>query len=243
MPRTVRGLIRAIERQIDLMIDVATGGSRIQEVNTSYIAAHARIQRSLQAMGIQDPNPYADLWEWYNKWSSGDLPTWQSRRIYIREMYSPLLGMLHSGGPSVQALGAPTGWARVDRCMDKVRRKLAEARDEEDFQGVGLLCREAIISVAQVVYDPERHRTLDGKSPSPTDAKRQIEAYIATKLAGPSNEALRKQARASLDLANALQHKRTAGFRLAALAAEATTAIINVLAIVSGRRDPSPEDS
>jgi hypothetical protein len=122
--------------------------------------------------------------------------------------------------------------------MDKIRSKLAEARDEEDFQGVGLLCREALISVAQAVFEPGHHQALDDKTPSPTDAKTQIEAYIASELPGPSNEALRKHARASLDLANALQHTRTAGFRLAALAAEATTVVVNVLAIVSGRRDP-----
>jgi hypothetical protein len=35
-----------------------------------------------------------------------------------------------------------------------------------------------------------------------------------------------------------LQHKRTATFRHAALCAEATVAVINLVAIVSGQRDP-----
>jgi hypothetical protein len=35
-----------------------------------------------------------------------------------------------------------------------------------------------------------------------------------------------------------LQHKRTADFRHAALCAEATAAVINLVAIVSGQRDP-----
>jgi hypothetical protein len=41
-----------------------------------------------------------------------------------------------------------------------------------------------------------------------------------------------------LDLANALQHRRTATFRDAAMCVEATTTVINVIAIVAGRRDP-----
>jgi hypothetical protein len=65
-----------------------------------------------------------------------------------------------------------------------------------------------------------------------------IEAYIAVELAGATNEASRKHARAAFDLANELQHRRTANFRLAALCAEATVAVINLVAIVSGQRDP-----
>jgi len=57
-------------------------------------------------------------------------------------------------------------------------------------------------------------------------------------LAGPNNEASRNHARAAFDLANELQHKRTANFRLAALCAEATLAVMNLIAIVSGQRDP-----
>lgn len=66
-----------------------------------------------------------------------------------------------------------------------------------------------------------------------------LEAYISSELAGGSNEELRKHARAAFDLANALQHRRTATFRDAALCAEATTSIVNLIAIVSGKRDPS----
>ena len=68
-----------------------------------------------------------------------------------------------------------------------------------------------------------------------------IEAYIAVELAGASKEALRRHAKAAFDLANELQHKRTADFRHAALSSEATVAVINLIAIASstGRRDPS----
>jgi hypothetical protein len=35
-----------------------------------------------------------------------------------------------------------------------------------------------------------------------------------------------------------LQHKRTASFRDAALCSEATTSVVNLIAIIAGRRDP-----
>jgi len=132
----------------------------------------------------------------------------------------------------------PTGWVRVDRTIDEIRKRLAQASNEEQFQVVGLLCREALISVAQSVYDSTQHKTIDGAVASSTDVKRMLDAFIAAELAGASNEVLRKHARASFDLAIELQHRRTADFRQAALCAEATSAVVNLIAIVSGRRDP-----
>lgn len=45
------------------------------------------------------------------------------------------------------------GWDRVNRALDRGRKILAEAANEEDFQNVGLSCREALISPGQVVWD------------------------------------------------------------------------------------------
>ena len=65
-----------------------------------------------------------------------------------------------------------------------------------------------------------------------------LDAYIETELGGSESDEARKYAKASLSLANELQHKRTADFRSAAMCAEATTSVVNLIAIVSGRRDP-----
>jgi hypothetical protein len=79
----------------------------------------------------------------------------------------------------------PTGWTRVDRSVAEVRKRLENAATEEQFQAVGLLCRETLISLGQAVYDAELHRTLDGVTPSDTDAKRMLEAYIAVDSPAP----------------------------------------------------------
>lgn len=54
-----------------------------------------------------------------------------------------------------------------------------------------------------------------------------------------ANEEARAHARAALRLALALQHKRTADFRIAALCAEATASVVNILAVLAGRRGRS----
>lgn len=149
----------------------------------------------------------------------------------------PVFGYQYSDGRT-EVFEEPTGWQKVDRQIQEIRLRLDTAKSEEQFQAVGLLCREAIISVALEVFDPDRHKHKDGIVPSRTDAKRMIEAFLEVELRSTSNEEARAHARAALRLALALQHKRTADFRTAALCAEATFSVINIVAILGGRRTP-----
>lgn len=106
------------------------------------------------------------------------------------------------------------------RMVSEARSRLLVATTEEHFQAVGLLCREVLISLAQAVFDPDRHPITDGTTASDTDARRMLEAVIAAELHGSSQEELRSHARATVKLAPALQHKRTADFRMAAICLE-----------------------
>ena len=228
-------LIQAIEQLRATLIAVATGGPRIADVNDEYQRNYAVVAGALAQRAVDNPIPYGSLWDWYGRWSSGDLPTYRSRREFIAELTRPLIARLRTG--RVEEF-EPTGWVRVDRTVGEIRDRLASATTEEQFQAIGLLCREVLISVAQAVFVAERHPTLDGVAASPTDAKRMLDAYIAVELGGDANEFARKHARSALDFSVNLQHKRTAAFRDAAMCVEATTAVINTIAIVSGRRDP-----
>ncbi|MDA3936134.1 MAG: hypothetical protein PF636_04605 [Actinomycetota bacterium] len=133
-------------------------------------------------------------------------------------------------------LGLSTGWDRVDRGMLEIRDRLSTAGTEEQYQAIGHGCREVLISLAQAVYDPELHPPVDEVKPSKADAKRMLEAYLEHELAGASNKEMRKYARAALDVANNLQHDRTATYRDAILCAEATASVVGMVAIVSGKR-------
>ena len=130
----------------------------------------------------------------------------------------------------------PKGWERVQRTLEKARAQLAKASDEEDFQSVGQLCREVLISTAQAVYDPNKHGMLDSVAPSDTDTKRLLEAFFATELPGSGNEELRAHARCAVKLANTLTHKRSATFLLGSVCFEATSSVVNLTAIVSVNR-------
>ena len=233
-------LLGDLDRMRDIMVAVSTGGPRIDDVNSEYRDLYQSVNERLLELGVPTPLEFPDLWDWYGRWSGGDLPSYQSRRQFLSEHFGRVRSLVAD-----QAAGraprdrVPTGWLKVDRALGEIRRRLAQAETEEQYQAVGLLCRETLISLAQAVYNPEKHHTSDGVVPSTTDAKRMLEAFIAAELSGRSNEALRKHARAAIDLANDLQHRRTAGFRSAALCVEATGSAVNVVAIISGRRDPN----
>ena len=195
-------LLAEVEAQKALMIAVATGGPRIDSVNVEYIERRRRIADEVARRKIDDPNPYMDLWRWYGKWSSGDLPGYRSRRTYIADLYDPLIERVRRGGVALgsELFEAPTGWTKVDRQIDGVRAALEGARTEEDYQGVGHRCREAIISLAQAVYQPGVHRSPDGTDPSASDAKRMIEAYLVTEHPGDGNKAARQLVKAAFNV-------------------------------------------
>ncbi|MDA3936903.1 MAG: hypothetical protein PF636_08650 [Actinomycetota bacterium] len=228
-------LLNDVEAERAMLISVSTDGPRIQTVNAEYVERRKRIATGLSERGIPDPNHFSDLWAWHGKWSSGDLPTYRSRRTYVSELYEPLIGELKSG-PTVRVLEAATGWDAVDRGIDQIRRQLRTARSPEEMQAVGLYCRETLISLGQEVWDPETHPPVDDVTPSPTDGKRMLQAFIAAELGGASNKYARKHATAALDLANELQHKRTATFKHAALCAEATVSVVGIVAVIADRR-------
>lgn len=156
------------------------------------------------------------------------------RQISDKPVYGP-----RKSGTRAAVFEEPTGWQKVDRQVQEMRLRLNAAQTEEQCQGVGLLCREILISVAQELFDAKRHPTSDGIAASDTDAKRMIEAIFDAELKGSGNDEARRHAKAAVNLALALQHKRTADFKTAALCAEGTLSVVNLLAIIDGRRGGS----
>jgi hypothetical protein len=229
-------LIEDVNYLKNVMISVSTGGQRIQDVNDVYKATFNIVSKALQKLNFNNPNPFKDLWEWYAKWSS-TFTHYRERRAFIGEMYSTLLQSLEeTAQPELISVTIDlTDWERIERSINELRLRQTEAKTEEQFQVVGLLSRETIITLAQVVFNKDKHPILDGTAISKTDAKRMLEAYISVELRGSSNETVRRYAKATLDLANELTHKRTATKKDASLCATATISIINLIGTIEGR--------
>jgi hypothetical protein len=222
-----------------MLIAVATGGPSINQVNDYYKVRQRRLSEALGDRGLTPPVDYPDLWAWFEDYKSR-FPRYHERREYITARFAPVIAAVIARPQPVVPPREATGWERVDRALAKARQRLESSAHVEDFQTVGLLCREVLISVAQAVYDAARHVAPDGVVPSPTDAQRMLEAFFGAEVAGPSNEAVRKHAKAALALALDLQHRRTATWRHAALCLEASESTVNVVAILSGGRERRP---
>lgn len=228
-----------IEAVKDLMIAVSTGGPRIQEVDARYKSINGSVHQRCKQLNIKYSNNFVGLWDWYGKWSS-ELPTYQSRRLFINELFAPTLTVFEENGANT-GIAVPivelNGWDRINRTVVKIKQDSVTARIEEDYQQIGLLCREVIISLAQAVYQPEVHGATDeeGKMIGKTDANRMISNYLTYKLAGSSNQELRTYAKNTNKLANLLTHKRDASRKDMLMAVSATIALINFIGILEDK--------
>ncbi len=119
-----------------------------------------------------------------------------------------------------------TGWERVDRAIMEMKSRLEIADNEEQFQAIGMLGREALITVAKQVFDATKHPTMDGVETSTTDTKRMLEAYLDFELSNTSDKA-RKFARSAVDLGNQLTHDRNATKR------DASICLVSVISLAS----------
>lgn len=230
-------LLSEIEYLKNSMIDVATSKRIIQDINSDYQKRFTQVALALKRINVDNPNPYSDLWHWYTRWKSGDLNSYNDRRIFILEMYNNLIKLLQESDKvgTLSVSVSLTGWDRIERTVKEINLRLDQAKNEEQFQSIGFLCRDTIISLAQAIFKEDKHPSLDGVKISKTDAKRMLDAYISVELSGKENENLRKYARSSSDLANELTHKRTADAKDARLCAAATVALVNLIGILEGR--------
>ena len=128
-------------------------------------------------------------------------------------------------------------WERIARTITKIKRDSNSAKNEEDFQAIGLLCRDVIISLAQAVYNPSIHGETDdnGTRIGSSDAVRMLGNYIEYALKGSHNKELRIYAKTTNDLANQLTHKRSATKKDMLLTMSSTIALINFIGIIEDK--------
>jgi uncharacterized protein (TIGR02391 family) len=96
----LEGLVKKIRHIQSIMEHVSTGGSLIQEREDEYIVTYLDITTEVENLAkagltISHTNSFRTLWDWYGYWSS-KLPSYESRRQYIRELYAPLLDPIES---------------------------------------------------------------------------------------------------------------------------------------------------
>jgi hypothetical protein len=227
----VERLRSEISVEMEMLIDVATHEMRIQDVNDAYKERRRSIRQGIRRLGLADPNPWADLWMWYGYWSER-LPGYQDRREHVITRYQPLLDALErlEGRQLGTGVGpTQTGWTRVDEQTRQLRQRWATARTPEDYQAVGLLCRDLLISLAGSVFDPDRHQPAGEKLIPAADARNRIGQVLLTDFAGDDFDRLRKLVRSTWDYVVEVLHDRDADETKAGIAADSTIHVVNTM--------------
>ena len=139
-------VIALINAEKDTLIKAGTGVLQIRDakVNNDYKTQHSYLISILKQLGLEPVHSYNDLWDWYNDYNLRGLGSYQSRRIFIKELFEPLLNTIQNSEESTLQLISyePTGWEKVDDGISRLKEVLTEANATADFQSVGMYGRE-----------------------------------------------------------------------------------------------------
>jgi hypothetical protein len=221
-------LLQLLELQADLLRSVATGGPRIETVNSEYQRRRRLLNAGLKRLGIDPPFPWQDLWGWYGAWTQ--YGTYAQRRSYLSQLAAPARERLEQiiEGASVTDSGpASTDWPDLEQRLTELRGELDASKSLDDLQDVGRRAREVLIDLATLVYRPGMLPANEAE-PRAGDAKTRLAFAAASLMPGSSYEDWRRLIRAAWDLANTITHS-TSITRVDAFAAvQATVLLVRV---------------
>lgn len=104
------------------------------------------------------------------------------------------------------------------------------AKETEDFQAIGVQCREIMIELGNTIYSPEM--AGDKEQPKDADFKNKAEFFVGFYLSGSDNADYRKCikeiTKATWDYANKITHSRNATFYEVSTCVTLTTSLVGV---------------
>ena len=100
------------------------------------------------------------------------------------------------------------------RKLKSVAALIDTAKEIEDFQAIGVQCRETLIELGNHIYDPAM--AGDGEQPQASNFKRKCELFIQFYLKGSENadyrSIIKKLTESTWDYANKITHSRSATY-------------------------------
>jgi hypothetical protein len=201
------------------------------------------IMRALQAvlgrLGLTFSPPWRDFPTFYRHWrTNGGYGSWQARRDMLDDEFGPLQEVLdeREAGSILSSLvdgispHHTTGWSRVDQELVELRRHFENATTSQDYSNVGNDCVALLEALSGAAYDHGRHAQTRTEEPPVANTKDRLSAVVEVELLGPENAELRKLARAAIEMAQAVKHRReTVGRRDAGIAADSVIILVNLI--------------
>lgn len=119
---------------------------------------------------------------------------------------------------------APVLFRRLKNIADQIDK----AEEIEDFQAIGVQCREILIELGNSIYVPEM--AVDEEQPKASDFKKKAELYIKYTLRGKENSDYRsyikKLTEATWDYASKITHSQSSSFYEASTCVSLTISLV-----------------
>lgn len=220
----------------------ATKGAEISQDQSVLVlrALHALLRRLGVDRTTFNP-PFIDFDTFSKHWRSigaSGTGSWQVRRDLLDEIFNPLHKLLdeREAGSITSTLATAisphrvTGWPRVDEELAELRRHFEKASTQQDYSNVGNDCVSVLEVLSETVYDHAKHQRGNDPEPPVQKTKERLDRYIEVELVGSDNAELRKLARAAIEFAQAVKHRRATVTRQeSGIAADAVILLANLL--------------
>lgn len=214
-----------------------TSGSKLN--NEDSVLFTRALLRVLKRLGIESfEMPFRDFDSFRKYWRrNGGHGNWQVRREMVDGIFEPLHELLdqREANSMTWSLATPisprpvTGWPRVDEEIAEMRRHFNSATSQQDYSNVGNDCVALLEALSAVVYVHDKHGEFGKPEPSVSSTKARFDRFVEIEVSGTENSYVRKLARAAIELAQAVKHRRETATRTdAGIAADSVILLVNI---------------
>lgn len=214
-----------------------TDGSQILDDDEMRLAVRA-MQRTSARAGHEFTLPFRDHTGWRRWWNQNEAyGSWQARRDLLSRLFDePYAALMAAQDRALDAVLAEAvsprdrlGWPEVDTEVGELRRRFRSASTPQDYRAVGNDCVHLTEVLSRKVYDHAIQGDEGSDEPPVQQTKTRLTRYIEARLPGRENQELRKFARASIELAQAVKHSGTPTRTEAGILADAVIMLANML--------------
>lgn len=191
-----------------------------------------------QRLGLDFSLPFRDFTTFRSYWIRNEASgSWQARRDILSDLFDRLhdeLTDLETSALTSSLAGAVsprgrTGWSTLDNEIAELRRHFRAATTPQDYRNVGNDCVIITEALSRTVYRADTHLRPGEEEPPVANTKQRLDRFIEHSLPGADNAPLRKLARATIEMAQAVKHRSTPTRREAGVAADAVILLANLL--------------
>ena len=230
-------LVRLVHDELASFATSGGGDMTNDDMRDAILALRAVLAR----MGIDGLDlPFRDFATFRTYWIRQGVTgtgSYQARRTMLADFFDSLhddLADLETRALS-STLADPisprprTGWSAVDTEISELRRHFRMARTAQDYRSVGNDCVAVTEALSRQVYNAAVHLRAGETEPPVANTKQRLERFIEDAVPGTDNAALRKLARAVIELSQQVKHTREPTRRDAGICADAVIQLANML--------------